>query len=124
MSATIITNTSEAAPIITIIENSKAKFVAETGFPAEVLHASLPFERALIRYVNRHVPIVLTRDGTEDMQISGLEIRRMGKPSPWLEFYLTADRSGQRHVLHTFLDRRADNALTIASKPLQRLTKS
>lgn len=124
MSATIITKTSEAVPIITIIENSKAKFLAEAGFPAEVLHASLPFERALLRYAVQYLPMVLTPDGTEDVQICGLEIRRMGKQSPWLEFYLTADRDGKRHVLHTFLDRRADNALTIASKPLLRLVKS
>lgn len=84
------------APVIRIIEDAKAKFMANYGFPAETLHVSPAMEKALSRWVKENTD-------SKVLAIAGLDVRRMTKATPHVEFYLAAVRDGhvysQRAVL-------------------------
>lgn len=90
-------------PLTHYINDAKAQFQAHYGIPAERLHASRLFERALQRWAAKNLDLTTpTYDGAE---IAGLELLQSTKKySPHFEFWLSATRSGQVLSLHLRLE--------------------
>lgn len=84
----------KSAPIEQFIREGQAAFVTTYGFPAERIHCSRSFAKALTRWMAgllqyKGVP------ATTALEIHGLEVLHMTKQSPHFEFYLSATRDGQ-----------------------------
>lgn len=94
-------------PIIDIINNAQGQFLVQTGHPAETLHASPAFEKALHRWAYKQPHLlqhINNRTKYDQAEICGLGIVRMTKPSPHVEFYLSAEVGGQRHTLRVMME--------------------
>lgn len=84
------------APIVDIVAQAQREYLANFGFPAEKLHASLMFEGALQRWATANA--AYPADPIERLQgatFNGLEVVRMTRRSALVEFWLTAERDGQ-----------------------------
>lgn len=93
------------APIIDLINEAKCKFVAKYGFPAERIHVSLLMEGALQRWALTNLQFPASLD--ERMQgatVQGLDVVRMTKNTPHVEFYLVAQRDGQLYTQHAVVE--------------------
>lgn len=93
------------APIIELIENARAKFFAEAGFPPERLHVSLAMEGALTRwYASTLVKSNIPKFGPHEMEVLGMEVVRSTKNTPHIEFWLSATRGGQVISVHALVE--------------------
>lgn len=89
-------------PLVEIINDAKAKFLATYGFPAERIHVSHPMEKALVRWAK--AVGAWPKDGMQEAEIAGLQILQSTKPSPHVEFSLSAKRNGQLYTSHARLE--------------------
>lgn len=88
-----------AAPIVSVVNQAKAEFLKEYGFPAEKLHASTVFESALTRWFSKQLDLK-SANKPRQVEISGLEVVRMTKQSAKFEFYLSASRGDLVYSSH------------------------
>lgn len=90
-------------PIIEYIERAKFEFSKQYGFPAETLHVSRLFERALHRWAYSQ-NLVPAQPSLQPAEVAGLQIlRSTKKSSPHFEFWLSAVRDTQVHSIHVRL---------------------
>lgn len=94
-----------SAPIIQLINEAKAKFFMRYGFSAERIHVSLLMEGALHRWAltNLQMPADLS-DRMKGAEVAGLEVVKMTKNSPHVEFYLSATRNNHLYSLQALIE--------------------
>lgn len=95
-------------PVIALIDEAKAGFLAEYGFPPERIHVSIPMEKVMHRLFAKWLKegrlpakVYVEKQGAE---VHGMEVRRMTKTSPHVEFYLSAVRDGQVYSSHARIE--------------------
>lgn len=95
----------EKEPIVTLVEDAKAEFLANYGFPAETLHVSPMMEAALHRWAGKHM--AYSQNLNERMQgavFAGLPVVKMTRNSALVEFWLSTVRMGQRYTANVVIE--------------------
>lgn len=87
-------------PIIEAIQDAKAKFLAQYNFPAECIHVTVPMEKLLHRWAEKHLDLSTSMEA----EVAGLAVVQSTKSSPHVEFWLSALRNSRVFVQHARLD--------------------